>query len=45
MLLAVNRIFERAPRISGDVHKRVEAVNKFARWCVEFYTADHDDAD
>ena len=45
MLLAVNRIFERAPRISGDVYKRVEAVNKFARWCVEFYTADHDDAD
>jgi len=44
MLLAVKRLFERAPRISGDVHKRVEAYNKFARWCVQFYVADHDDA-
>lgn len=45
MLGAVRRLFERAPRISGDVQKRVEALDKFARWCVEFYTADHDDAD
>ncbi len=45
MLLAAKRLFDRAPRNSGDVHKRVEAFNKFARWCVEFYTADHDDAD
>ena len=44
MLQAVKRLFERAPRISGDVQKRVQAYDKFARWCVEFYTADHDDA-
>jgi hypothetical protein len=44
MLAAVKRLFERAPRISGDVQKRVEASNKFARWCVEYYTASHDDA-
>ena len=45
MLMAVRRLFERAPRISGDVQKRVEAVDKFSRWCVQFYTANHDDAD
>ena len=45
MLASAKRLFDRAPRISGDVHKRVEAFNKFARWCVEFYTAKHDDAD
>jgi hypothetical protein len=45
MLLAVKSIFDRAPRGSGDVHKRVEAVEKFSRWCVQFYTANHDDAD
>lgn len=44
MLLAVKRLFERAPRISGDVQKRVQAFDTFARWCVEFYVADHDDA-
>ena len=45
MLLAVKHLFERAPRISGDVQRRVEAAEKFARWCVELYIADHDDAD
>ncbi len=45
MLLAVRQLFERAPRISGDVQKRVEAAERFARWCVDFYVADHDDAD
>lgn len=45
MLLAVKHLFERAPRISGDVQKRVEAFEKFAHWCLEFYVADHDDAD
>ena len=45
MLLAVRHLFERAPRISGDVQRRVEAAERFARWCTEFYVADHDDAD
>ena len=44
MLAAVKQLFERAPRISGDVQKRVEAYEKCARWCTEFYVADHDDA-
>ena len=44
MLLAVKQLFDRTPRMSGDVQKRVEAYNKFARWCVQFYVADHDDA-
>ena len=39
MVLAVKHLFERAPRISGDVQKRVEAFDKFARWCVEAYAA------
>ena len=44
MLAAVKQLFERAPRISGDVQKRVEAYEKCARWCIEFYVATHDDA-
>ncbi|CAN5428791.1 hypothetical protein BH09GEM1_BH09GEM1_37110 [soil metagenome] len=44
MLLAVKHLFERAPRISGDVQKRVEAHDKFARWCIDTYEARHDDA-
>jgi hypothetical protein len=44
MLAAVKTRFERAPRISGDVQKRVEAYEKCARYCIELYVADHDDA-
>ena len=35
MIRAIQRLFERAPRISGDVHKRVEAYDLFVRRCVE----------
>lgn len=44
MLAAVKQLFERAPRISGDVQKRVEAYEKCARYCIQFYVAEHDDA-
>lgn len=44
MALAVKHLFERAPRLSGDVQKRVEAFDKFVRWCVDAYVAAHDDA-
>ena len=37
MILAIKRLFERAPRISGDVQKRVEAFDLFVRDCVEAY--------
>ena len=39
MVLAVKHLFERAPRISGDVQKRVEAFDKFVSRCVEAYAA------
>ena len=45
MLLAVEHIFEREPRSVGDVQQAGDAQEKFARWCVELYIADHDDAD
>jgi hypothetical protein len=44
MALAVKRLFERAPRISGDVQKRVEMFEKFVRYCTEAYLAGHDDS-
>ena len=44
MVLAVKHLFERAPRISGDVQKRVEAFDKFVRWCIDAHAARHDDA-
>lgn len=39
MVLAIKHLFERAPRISGDVQKRVEAFDKFAGWCLKAYGA------
>ena len=44
MTLAVKRLFERAPRISGDVQKRVEMFERFVRYCTEAYLAGHDDS-
>ena len=42
MVLAVKHLFERAPRISGDVQKRVEAFDKFVSRCLEAYAAGGD---
>ncbi len=39
MVQAVKRLFERAPRISGDVQKRVEAFDTFVAQCVDAYVA------
>ena len=44
MVLAAKRLFERAPRISGDVQKRVEMLDKFVRYCTNAYRAGHDDS-
>lgn len=44
MALAVKRLFERAPRISGDVQKRVEMFERFVRYCTDAYLAGHDDS-
>ena len=43
MVLAIKHLFERAPRISGDVQKRVEAFDKFSRQCVDAYSAAGDE--
>ncbi|MEO8620162.1 MAG: hypothetical protein ABI625_03780 [bacterium] len=37
MVLSVKHLFERAPRISGDVQKRVEAYDKFVAMCLDAY--------
>ena len=42
MVLAIKHLFERAPRISGDVQKRVEAFDKFVSQCVEAHAAGSD---
>lgn len=42
MVLAIKRLFERAPRISGDVQKRVEVFDKFVSKCIEAYIAGGD---
>ena len=39
MVLAIKHLFERAPRISGDVQKRVEVFDKFVSRCIEAYHA------
>jgi hypothetical protein len=39
MVLAIKHLFERAPRISGDVQKRVEAFDKFVSKCIEAHAA------
>ncbi|MDQ2668514.1 MAG: hypothetical protein M3Z05_21345 [Gemmatimonadota bacterium] len=44
MTLAVKRLFERAPRISGDVQKRVQMFDKLVRYCTEAYRAGQDAA-
>ena len=41
MVLAVKHLFERAPRISGNVYKRVELFDRFVRYCLEAYAARH----
>lgn len=43
MVLAVKHLFARAPRISGDVQKRVELFERFVRYCLEAYEARHAD--
>lgn len=43
MVLAVKHLFERAPRISGDVQKRVELFDRFVRYCLEAYAARYAD--
>lgn len=42
MVLAIKRLFERAPRISGDVQKRVEAFDKFVSKCIAAHCAGED---
>lgn len=42
MVLAIKHLFERAPRISGDVQKRVEAFDKFVSKCVAAYCSGGD---
>jgi len=37
MVLSVKHLFERAPRISGDVQKRVEAFEKFVAMCLDTF--------
>lgn len=39
MVSAIKHLFERAPRISGDVQKRVEAFDKFVSRCLLAYAA------
>ncbi|MEP6991295.1 MAG: hypothetical protein ABJA80_10230 [bacterium] len=39
MVQAIKQLFERAPRISGDVQKRVEAFDYFVAQCVDAYVA------
>lgn len=39
MVTAIKHLFERAPRISGDVQKRVEAFDKFVSLCLLAYGA------
>jgi hypothetical protein len=39
MVVAVKRLVNQIPRNSGDVNKRVDALDKFVRLCTEAYLA------